>query len=358
MEQVNLESYGLTAEFINKSLAYPELEIARVCQQHGSLYKIMTRNGMIIGSVSGKFSFDAQDNTVYPVVGDWVMIDANTSGNAVIHNVLQRKTAIVRKAAGTAVESQVIASNVDIIFICMALNEDYNLRRLERYLSIAWESGGTPVVILTKSDLCDDIELKLSETFAVSGGCNVLVTSKKDENSIQKIKDLLPKGKTASFIGSSGVGKSTIINILIGKELLAVADICEDGKGRHTTTFRQLLLLPEGGIVIDTPGMKELQLDAADFSKSFADIEKLALQCKFSNCSHKAEPGCVVSQAIKNGAVSEKRFENYLKLRKELSYKGLSSKEIEHAKVKSMFGSKEQMKKLKNEVKQKNKNRK
>ena len=358
MEHVNLESYGLTAEFINKSLAYPELEIVRVCEQHGSLYKIITRNGMIIGSVSGKFSFDAADNTVYPVVGDWVMIDANTSGNAVIHNVLQRKTAIVRKAAGTAVESQVIASNVDIIFICMALNEDYNLRRLERYLSIAWESGGTPVVILTKSDLCGDIELKLSETFSVSGGCGILVTSTTDENSVQKIKDSLPKGKTASFIGSSGVGKSTLINMLMRKELLAVADIDENGKGRHTTTFRQLLLLPEGAIVIDTPGMRELQLDAADFSKSFEDIEKLALQCKFSNCSHKAEPGCAVAEALKSGIISEKRFENYLKLQKELLYKGLSSREIENAKIKSMFRNKELMKKVRKESKQKSKNQK
>jgi ribosome biogenesis GTPase len=358
MEKINLQSYGLTPDFISKAASYPRLEIARACEQHGNLYKIVTQNGMKIGSVSGKFSFDAPDNTVYPVVGDWIMIDANESGNAVIHNVLRRKSAVVRKAAGTAVQSQVIASNVDIVFICMSLNEDYNLRRLERYLSIAWESGAAPVVILTKSDLCDDIGTKLAEIFALRCGADVIAVSKTDAGSVQKIRDFIAESKTASFIGSSGVGKSTIINMLLGKELLAVADIDENGKGRHTTTYRQLLLLPEGGIVIDTPGMRELQLDAVDFSKSFADIEALALQCRFGNCAHKSEPGCAVLEAVKSGKIGEKRFANYLKLQKELSYKGLSSREVEHAKIKNMFGGIGQMKKAMREAKQKNKNRK
>lgn len=358
MERINLLSYGLTPDFISKASNSPELEIARVCEQHGSLYKIMTQNGLRIASVSGKFSFDAKDNTVFPVVGDWITVDANVSGNAVIHNVLQRKTAIVRKAAGTTMESQVIASNIDIIFICMALNEDYNVRRLERYLTISWESGGTPVVILTKTDMCDDIASKIEEVTAVSAGAKVLTTSKNDVSTIQKIKDILPKGKTASFIGSSGVGKSTIINILMGKDVLAVAETDMNGRGRHTTTFRQLLLLPEGAIVIDTPGMRELQLDSADLSKSFSDIEELVLQCKFGNCTHRNDPGCAVLEAIKNGSVEQKRFDSYLKLQKELSYRKLGSRAIEHEKIKNMFGSISQMKKVKQTAKQKNKNRK
>jgi ribosome biogenesis GTPase len=357
MEKTELRSYGLTPEFISKAAEFSGLELARVCEQHGSLYKIMTENGMRIGSVSGKFSFDAENNVEFPVVGDWVMIDANASGNAVIRNVLKRKTAIVRKAAGTAVNVQVIASNVDTIYICMSLNEDYNLRRLERYLAISWESGAAPAVVLTKSDLCDDIETKLAEIYAVSAGADVFVTSKTDAESIKRLGERVKSGSTASFLGSSGVGKSTIINILMGKEVLAVAEIDENGKGRHTTTFRQLLLLPEGGIVIDTPGMRELQLDAADLSKSFTDIEELALQCRFSDCAHKNEPGCAVLQAVQNGTINKKRFDNYLKLQKELAYKNLSSRAAEHEKIKNMFGSLGQMKKFKREAQKKNKNR-
>ena len=228
--------------------------------------------------------------------------------------------------AGTKEDIQIVATNIDTVFICMSLNDDYNLRRLERYLSIAWDSGAVPVIVLTKSDLCKDIEIKLNEISSIAIGVEVLVTTSISDEGYQSLKRFLFIGKTVAFIGSSGVGKSTLINCLLGQNILDTNGIRNDDKGRHTTTRRELIMLPNSGVVIDTPGMRELGIISADLTKSFSDIDELALECKFNDCTHKHEPNCAVQKAIKDGVLSVERLESYWKLKKETKYQGLNSK--------------------------------
>ena len=357
MNKIDLENYGLDQRVKQEASMYQGLFVARVTEQHRELYKVIGEAGELLAEVSGKFVFNAEDNTSFPVVGDWVMIDRTDegSGNAVIHQVLSRKSLFERKAAGTGGGSQIVAANFDLVFICMSLNNDFNLRRLERYLSIAWNSMARPVIVLTKADLCDDLATRLSEIAAVRVGTDVVVCSSVDNRGYDEIAGYLAPGKTIVFLGSSGVGKSTIINHLIGAEVLATKGLRSDDKGRHTTTHRQLLQLPGGGVVIDTPGMRELHLDSADLSRTFADIEDLAEQCRYGDCSHSSEPGCAVRAAIAAGQLSQKRFENYRKLQKELDYEGLNSRQLEAEKIKKMFGSKSEMKQLMRQAKNKNK---
>lgn len=358
MYDCNLKKYGLTDRFVQEAALYEGLFLARISEQHHDIYKVVSEQGELRASVSGRFAYDTNADTDFPAVGDWVMIDRldDNSGSAVIHQILSRKSVFLRKAAGTGNAVQIIAANIDIVFICMSLNADFNLRRLERYLSIAWDSTATPVIVLTKADLCKDLEQKLADVDAVSVGTDVIVCSSMAENGFKDVADYITEGRTIAFIGSSGVGKTTLINRLIGEDIFTTKEIREDdGKGRHATTHRQLLLLPGGGIVIDTPGMRELHLHSGNLSKSFEDIEELAALCKYSDCAHGSEPGCAIRAAIVSGELSEKRFENYRKLQNELSYEGLDFRELEEEKIKRMFGSKNEMKQLKRAVKNKNK---
>lgn len=344
-----LEKYGLCSHFAEQAAMYPELSVARVCSQHRELYNVVTEKGESIAEVSGKFRFNAGDISDFPVVGDFVMLD-NSNGNnsdVIIHKVLNRKSTLRRLAAGSDKQAQVLASNIDIIFICMSLNSDYNLSRLERYLSAAWDSGAKPVVVLTKSDLCDNLAEIMAEVSAVAIGADIVATSSLDETLYNQLLRFLDNGKTASFIGSSGVGKSTLINCLASEELLATSEIRQDGKGRHTSTSRELLLLPYGGIVIDTPGMREFAVESVDLSRSFSDIDDLISQCRFNDCSHNTEPGCAIRKAIASGELDERRFDNYKKLQKEASYAGLNAKQIEKQKLNEMFSEVGGMKKVK-----------
>lgn len=358
MKYNNLARYGFADRFAQEATFYEGLYPARVTEQHRDLYKVVSEMGELQAGVSGNFIYRTNDNSDFPAVGDWVMIDRtdDAAGNAVIHHILRRKSVFERKAAGTGNGIQIVAANIDIVFICMSLNADFNLRRIERYLSIAWDSMATPVIVLTKADLCDDLSRRLAEISKVSVGTDVVVCSSIEENGYEEVRSYVEEGKTIAFIGSSGVGKSTLINRLAGLDVMATREIRgDDDKGRHTTTHRQLILLPDGGIVIDTPGMRELQLDSANLSRAFEDVEELAEQCRYRDCSHTSEPGCAVRKAIEEGELPPERLESYRKLQKEAGYEGLNSRQLEQKKIESMFGSKGEMKQLMRYVKSKNK---
>lgn len=319
----NIRKYGFNGIFEAYAGEYPTLTPARVILQEKDLYRIVTAHSEQPAVVSGKFRYEAQTVSEYPAVGDFVMVEhAGEDGNAVIQAILPRKSVFTRRAAGTANREQVVAANIDTVFICMSLNNDFNVRRLERYLSVAWDSGASPVIILTKADLCDDLDQRLREVESVALGVEVVVTSSLSENGTDALKPFLKEGKTASFIGSSGVGKSTLINRLMGIDKLATNGLRNDDKGRHTTTHRELVLLENGALVIDTPGMRELGMWGADrgIDTTFADIEALALGCKFKNCTHTSEPGCAIIAAIEDGSLSEERYRSYTKLSAENAY--------------------------------------
>ena len=301
---------------------YPGLALCRVSLQEKGLYHILSAEGEQPATVSGRFQYVAATVSDYPAVGDYVMADLNGGDTAVIHHVQPRKSVFLRRAAGAAKTEQVVAANVDTVFLCMALNNDFNLRRLERYLTVARESGAAPVVLLTKSDLCGDLPEKLAQAESVAAGADIVTVSAMEDEGYNRLADYLVKGETLAFVGSSGVGKSTLINRLLGEDRLRTNGLRNDDKGRHTTTHRELLILPCGAAVIDTPGMRELGIWNASegITATFADIEALAEKCRFKNCTHSTEPGCAVRAAIERGELSGERLSSYEKLRKENAY--------------------------------------
>ncbi|MBR0654599.1 ribosome small subunit-dependent GTPase A [Plastoroseomonas arctica] len=304
---------------------------ARIVMQQREVNLVAADVGNLSARLSGRLRHEARE-AGHPAAGDWVAVSANAGdGKATIHAVLPRRTAFVRRAADSAHTLQVIAANIDVVFIVTSMNADLNPRRLERFLAAAWQSGARPVVVLTKSDLCDEPEVQAAEIATLAAGCPVLVVSVRQDRGLHALMDHISPGETCVLIGSSGVGKSTLVNALLGEEQMATQDIRDaDARGRHTTSFRQLVLLPGGGMILDTPGIREVGLIDADdgLGTVFDDIESLAQNCRFRDCVHGTEPGCAIREALDSGLLDADRWAHFQKLSRELTASGLTKDRV------------------------------
>jgi ribosome biogenesis GTPase / thiamine phosphate phosphatase len=298
-------------------------EPARVVAEYREAYLVHTAHGEKRGTVAGRLRHGAPSGVARPAVGDWVAVRGLGDDPVTLEAVLPRRTALVRKVAGKRTDLQVLAANIDTIFVVVALHEDFRPRRIERYLAAAWESGAQPVVLLTKADLCNDVQARVAEAQAVAPGVEVHATSARTRGGLDALRPSMRRGRTVVLLGPSGVGKSTLVNVLLGEDRLAVREIrTEDGRGRHTTTQRQLILVPEGGSIIDTPGLRELALgdDAGGVQQAFPDIASAAASCRFTDCRHESEPGCAVRAAIESGDLDPARLESQRKLEREVRH--------------------------------------
>lgn len=326
MNKNNLENYGYTSFYESQveqlGMSEGDLMPARVTEVHKEQYKIVTKQGESYAKLKGAFFHNSKFSNVYPIVGDFVLAKYNPWGEDMIYQVLERKSKFSRLDSVNKME-QDVAANFDYVFIMASLNHDFNIKRMERYLTAAWQSGGMPVIVLTKLDLCNDHALYKTQIEAVAAGVPIIFISSLTGQGLDQLREYVKPSKTIVFLGSSGVGKSSLVNAIAGEEIMKVNSIREgDSKGRHTTTHRQLVMLQNGTMIIDTPGMRELGMwnvsDGLDVA--FADVEALAGKCKFRNCNHQSEPGCAVKEALESGELSKERWQNYVKLKKEAKF--------------------------------------
>lgn len=295
------------------------LRAARVIVEHRGAYQLSAEDGPCASEVTGRLRHTALDKRDLPAVGDWVVIDPNGRIDA----VLSRKNVFVRKAAGERSEPQVIAANVDIVFIVTSANTDFNARRIERYVTAIRDTGSQPLLVINKTDLCEDVDALIASLGATAVGLSVVRVSALERRGLEQLTPYLASRPTIALVGSSGVGKSTLVNWLLDKQAQATGEIREhDARGRHTTTHRELMPLPGGGALIDTPGMREFSpwADEADLEASFEDVEELARQCRFVDCQHQGQPGCAVDAAVRTGALDAARLDHYGKLQRELAH--------------------------------------
>lgn len=312
---MNLQDLGWDDGFAASLEPHDNCIPGRVSAQHRGEYDVLTERGELRAHVAGRLRHEASSGEDLPAVGDWVALRETT-----IHAVLPRRSAFLRKVAWSQTEAQVLAANVDTIFVVSGLDDDFSVRRLERYLTLAWESGASPVVVLTKADLCADPLARLLEAEQVAVGVPAHVVSNMTGEGVDELEAYLAPAKTVALLGSSGVGKSSLANRLLGGEVQATMELAADGTGRHTTTTRQLLRLPTGALLVDTPGLREIQLWSADegIQEAFADVDELAADCRFNDCAHMREPGCAVQAAIDEGRLPRERLQSYRALQREL----------------------------------------
>jgi ribosome biogenesis GTPase len=321
----SLSELGWTDRFAASlaALGRADLAPARVSLEHTHIYRVIGESGEWLAQVSGRLRHGAQARADFPAVGDWVAVTAPHEGRTRIHAILPRATRFSRRAAGDRTEEQVVAANIDVVFLVAGLDDDFNPRRLERYLVVAHESGAAPVVVLNKADLVSDPVRYVAEVTALAPGVPVHAVSCEVPGSVDVLRRHLGPGRTGALLGSSGVGKSSIVNRLVGEDVRATRAVrLSDSRGRHTTTSRQLLVVPGVGILVDTPGMRELQLwdTGESIGDAFADIHELGEGCRFRDCRHESEPDCAVTAAASRGELAEHRLESFRKLQREQAF--------------------------------------
>lgn len=299
-------------------------QVGRIVAQYRDRHTLWTAQGEFTAELSGKFRHQATDSLDFPTIGDWAVVTLRENEQtATIHHLLPRKSLFSRQAAGSETGAQAIAANIDTVFLVSGLDHDFNLRRIERYLTLTWESGATPVILLNKADQCDRPEEREAEVMAIAPGVPLLTLSAALNQGLDALTPYLQPGKTIALIGSSGVGKSTLTNQLMGTAVQATQAVrADDSRGRHTTSHRQLFVLPSGSLLLDTPGLREIQLwgTEARLQETFGDIEQWAEACRFRDCHHEQEPGCAVQAAIAAGQLDPDRLRSYQKLQKELAH--------------------------------------